>query len=68
LFIYAGATILGRITIGEGSVIGGNVWLTQSVPKRSSITQASLRAGGEPLPVAANPFEGISVPSLQVRS
>src|SRR3954469_12081886 len=26
--IYAGATILGRVTIGRGSVIGGNVWLT----------------------------------------
>ena len=43
--IYAGATILGRITIGAGSVIGGNVWLTQSVPPRSSITQATLRRG-----------------------
>ena len=29
--IYAGATILGRITIGKGSTIGGNVWLTRSV-------------------------------------
>jgi serine O-acetyltransferase len=29
--IYSGATILGDVTIGEGSVIGGNVWLTQSV-------------------------------------
>ncbi len=38
--IYAGATILGRITIGRGSVIAGNVWLTQSVPPGSSITQA----------------------------
>jgi serine O-acetyltransferase len=66
--IYAGATILGRITIGEGSVIGGNVWLTQSVPKRSSITQASLRASGEPLPIAANPFEGVGVPNLQAHS
>lgn len=41
--IYAGATVLGRVTIGAGSVIGGNVWLTQSVPPRSSITQATLR-------------------------
>ena len=46
--IYAGATILGRITIGAGSVIGGNVWLTQSVPPRSSITQATLRRGDAP--------------------
>jgi serine O-acetyltransferase len=38
--VYAGATILGRITIGQGSVIGGNVWLTQSVPAGSHISQA----------------------------
>ncbi len=37
--IYAGATILGRITIGSGSTIGGNVWLTHSVPPRSNISQ-----------------------------
>lgn len=42
--IYAGATILGRITIGRGSTIGGNVWLTHSVPPRSNITQAQTRS------------------------
>lgn len=41
--IYAGATILGRITIGHGSTIGGNVWLTQSVPPHSNVTQADMR-------------------------
>jgi serine O-acetyltransferase len=41
--IYAGATILGRITIGSRSVIGGNVWLTRSVPPGSQISQARLR-------------------------
>jgi len=41
--IYAGATILGRIVIGKGSSIGGNVWLTQSVPPNSRITQAENR-------------------------
>lgn len=41
--IYAGATILGRVTIGRGSSIGGNVWLTHSVPPESNITQASSR-------------------------
>ena len=41
--IYAGATILGRITIGRGSSIGGNVWLTHSVPPGSNITQAKAR-------------------------
>lgn len=42
--IYAGATILGRVTIGRGSVIGGNVWLTHSVPPHSNITQARVRS------------------------
>ena len=42
--IYAGATILGRIVIGAGSSIGGNVWLTESVPPRSRISQAKARA------------------------
>jgi serine O-acetyltransferase len=42
--IYAGATILGRITIGSGSTIGGNVWLTHSVPPGSHIAQAQLRS------------------------
>ncbi|HWZ46669.1 MAG TPA: serine O-acetyltransferase EpsC [Herbaspirillum sp.] len=40
--IYAGATILGRITIGKGSTIGGNVWLTQSVPPGSTVSQAQM--------------------------
>ena len=37
--IYAGATVLGRVTIGKGSVIGGNVWLTRSVPPMSRVRQ-----------------------------
>ena len=41
--IYAGATILGRITIGQGSTIGGNVWLTRSVPAGCNLTQANLQ-------------------------
>ena len=41
--IYAGATILGRVTIGRGSTIGGNVWLTRSVPPGSHIAQAHTR-------------------------
>ena len=40
--IYAGATVLGRITLGRGAVIGGNVWLTRSVAPGSNVTQASL--------------------------
>ena len=41
--IYAGATILGRITIGAGSTIGGNVWITRSLPPGSNVSQASLK-------------------------
>ena len=38
--IYAGATILGRVTIGQGAVIGGNVWVTGDVPAGARIVQA----------------------------
>ena len=41
--IYSGATVLGRITVGKGSVIGGNVWLTESVPPQSRVSQGRLR-------------------------
>jgi serine O-acetyltransferase len=43
VIIYAGATVLGRITIGRGSTIGGNVWLTRSVPPDSNVTQARVQ-------------------------
>lgn len=38
--IYAGATVLGRVTIGKGATIGGNVWVTHDVPPGGSVTQA----------------------------
>lgn len=41
--VYAGATILGRITIGKGATIGGNVWLTHSVPPGRTVAQARVR-------------------------
>ena len=37
--VYSNASILGRITIGKGATIGGNVWVTQDVPAGASITQ-----------------------------
>ena len=43
--IYAGATVLGRVTIGKGASIGGNVWLTDSVGPGSRIAQAKARNG-----------------------
>ena len=39
VIIYAGATILGRITIGKGCVVGGNVWITHDMPAYSKIQQ-----------------------------
>jgi len=39
VIIYSNATILGRITIGKGSVIGGNIWVTKDLPPYSKITQ-----------------------------
>jgi len=41
--IFAGATILGRITIGKGATIGGNVWLTHNVFPGARVTQAQAR-------------------------
>ncbi|MCU0285615.1 MAG: serine acetyltransferase [Acidobacteria bacterium] len=39
VIIYAGSTILGRVTIGKGSEIGGNVWLTKDVPPHTRVVQ-----------------------------
>ena len=36
--IYSGASVLGDIVIGDNSVIGGNVWLTESLPPGTKIT------------------------------
>ena len=37
VIIYAHASILGRITVGKNSVIGSNIWLTESVPPNSKV-------------------------------
>ena len=39
VIVYSNATILGRITIGKGATIGGNIWVTESVPAGSRIVQ-----------------------------
>lgn len=36
--VYAGATILGRVTIGRGAIIGGNTWVTQDVAPGARIS------------------------------
>ena len=38
--IYAGATVLGRVTIGKSASIGGNVWVTHDVAPGAQVTQA----------------------------
>ena len=39
VIVYSNASILGRITIGKGATIGGNIWVTQDVPAGANITQ-----------------------------
>ncbi|WP_020167657.1 MULTISPECIES: serine O-acetyltransferase EpsC [Methylotenera] len=58
--VYAGATVLGRITIGQGSAIGGNVWLTRSVPANSNITQAQMLASPLATPAPSNKSNAIN--------
>ena len=39
VIVYSNSTILGRITIGKGATIGGNIWVTESVPAGAKIVQ-----------------------------
>lgn len=41
--IYSNATILGRITIGKGATIGGNIWVTEDVPEGARIIQSKAK-------------------------
>lgn len=55
VIIYAQAVILGGETVvGENSIVGGNVWLTESVPANSVVyhkSEVKLRQTGEPDPI-----------------
>lgn len=53
--IYAGATVLGRVTLGRGASIGGNVWLTHSVPPGAHITQARADQAQSPVHASLSP-------------
>jgi serine O-acetyltransferase len=54
VIIYSGATVLGGDTvIGKGSIIGGNVWLTHSVPPRTKVLIADSQLIMDPLPKLA---------------
>ncbi len=37
VIVYAGATVLGRITIGRGSVVSGNAWVTEDIPPGTKV-------------------------------
>jgi len=39
--IYAEATILGDVVIGKGAIVGGNVWIKESVPPGVTVATAS---------------------------
>jgi serine O-acetyltransferase len=43
VIVYSNATILGRITVGKGSIIGGNIWVTEDVPAGSRMVQRKQR-------------------------
>lgn len=43
VIVYSNATILGRVTIGEGAVIGGNIWVTEDVAPNARILQSKAR-------------------------
>lgn len=50
VIVYSNATILGRITIGKGTVIGGNLWVTESTQPGEHLVQAKRRKSHEVRP------------------
>ena len=40
--VYSNATLLGRIHIGEGATICGNVWITEDVPAGATVSQLTI--------------------------
>ena len=39
VIVYSNATILGRITVGRGATVGGNIWVTENVPAGARMVQ-----------------------------
>ncbi|MCD7722198.1 MAG: serine acetyltransferase [Prevotellaceae bacterium] len=44
VIVYSNATILGRVTIARGTVIGGNLWVTESTKPGEKLVQAKKRS------------------------
>ena len=43
VIVYSNATILGRITIGKGATVGGNIWVTEDVPANTKLIQGKQK-------------------------
>lgn len=43
VIVYSNATILGRITVGRGATIGGNIWVTEDVPAGARLVQKKYK-------------------------
>ena len=41
--VYSNATILGRITVGRGATVGGNIWVTEDVPAGARLVQKKYK-------------------------
>ena len=55
--VYSGTTILGRVTIGKGTIIGGNVWITSDVPAGSKIVQRGSASASVDESLMGKPIE-----------
>ena len=43
VIVYSNATILGRITVGRGATVGGNIWVTENVPAGARLVQKKYK-------------------------
>ncbi len=43
VIVYSNATILGRITVGRGATVGGNIWVTEAVPAGARLVQKKYK-------------------------
>lgn len=43
VIVYSNATILGRITVGRGATVGGNIWVTEDVPAGVRLVQKKYK-------------------------